>query len=72
MSLLASTATKAPYSMSVHCAVMDLFRPFLEPENQNSFRNYLPLPASPQTIFVASAKQLKGEYNDSMQGVLID
>lgn len=42
---------------------MDLFRPFIAPENQHGLRSYLPVSASPLTIFAASAEQLKGKNN---------
>lgn len=48
--------------MSLHSVVMDLFRPFIAPEDQHGFRSYLPLSASPLTIFAASAEQLKSKY----------
>ncbi|KAJ4369796.1 hypothetical protein N0V83_005560 [Neocucurbitaria cava] len=47
------------FHINVHLAIMDIFRPFIAPEQQHGFRSYLPQGASPTSIFAASVKQLK-------------
>ncbi|KAF1844764.1 uncharacterized protein K460DRAFT_98206 [Cucurbitaria berberidis CBS 394.84] len=45
--------------MTIHTAILDIFRPFIASEQQHRFRSYLPQGASPTSIFAASVKQLK-------------
>lgn len=47
--------------MTVQLAILDIFRPLLAAEQHSGPRTYLPLAASPTTIFAASVKQLKGQ-----------
>ncbi|CAO2648429.1 Nn.00g076960.m01.CDS01 [Neocucurbitaria sp. VM-36] len=47
------------FHMTVHLAIIDIFRPFVAPEKQHGFRTYVPQGASPISIFAASVKQLK-------------
>ncbi|KAF2855091.1 hypothetical protein T440DRAFT_415184 [Plenodomus tracheiphilus IPT5] len=43
----------------LHLSIMDIFRPFIGPEEQHGSKRYLPTGASPINIFSASVKQLK-------------
>lgn len=51
-----------PSSTSVHMVILDLFRPYITPDEQHGFWAYVPESSSPRTIFAASVKQLKGQY----------
>lgn len=42
--------------------ILDLFRPYIAPDEQHGFRAYVAESSSPRTIFAASVKQLKGQY----------
>ncbi|KAF2010055.1 hypothetical protein BU24DRAFT_496850 [Aaosphaeria arxii CBS 175.79] len=47
------------FYMHLHTIILDLFRPFLAPEIQQSHKKYLSLGTQPSTIFAASVEQLK-------------
>ncbi|KAF2647338.1 hypothetical protein K491DRAFT_784784 [Lophiostoma macrostomum CBS 122681] len=59
-----TTNATMTFFLLLHCTVMEIFTPFLVAEDQHSFRSYLPLEASPRTIFAASAAQLKVLMNE--------
>ncbi|PVH93023.1 hypothetical protein DM02DRAFT_677109 [Periconia macrospinosa] len=59
-----STNTTMTFFLLLHCTVMEVFKPFLVAEEQHNFHSYLPLEASPRTIFAASAAQLKVLMNE--------
>ncbi|KAF9701168.1 hypothetical protein EKO04_000294 [Ascochyta lentis] len=48
------------FHSSLHMAILDLFRPYIAPDEQHGFRAYVPESSSPKTIFAASVMQLKG------------
>lgn len=58
------------FHMHLHLGIMDIFRPFLAPDDQHSTRSFLPISASPRTIYGASVRQIKGlifEYTFQFQ-----
>lgn len=51
--------------MFYHVTILETFRPYIDPAKQQGFQSYLTEASSPEAIFAASVRQLKGKLRFS-------
>ncbi|KAF2117392.1 hypothetical protein BDV96DRAFT_572001 [Lophiotrema nucula] len=56
---MAPPACVLVFHIFFHCAIIDIFRPFIAEEKHHGFRSFKKSAPSPEAIFAASVKQLK-------------